>query len=655
MTAVVPFVQAQSSDFTQGVTSLSSTQARIWWKPSGYTAGYVISHYLINNTNQQNVNMAYNSSSAQWELTVSGLSSGAQLTYSFTYQKNGVQLDSQWFVYTQGSGGATATPTSSSCTPTAITPYLQVNGGAWQQATSATVSAGSSVMFGPQPTSGGSWQWSNGATTREITVTVNATSSYTATYTNASGCKSTQTFTISVAGSQPTATPTSSVTATPTNGGCTPTTIVPYLQVNGGAWQQVAGAAVAAGSTVKFGPQPTSGGSWLWSNGATTREITVTVNASTTYTVTYTNASGCKSTQAFTLSVGPTPTATVAATPTSGTTPTPAPGQPGATHPRLKINNGCGSQTMWLQWLPGNNGGTLNAANHVAIGAGGSMTLNIPDAGLAGLRVWPSYGCDASGNNCTIGASGGPAANGFTCPANIGCAPPVDTKWEGTFGCIPPLSGSQCQQNPSAPGTSLGAGDWWDSSFVDGFTVPSKVVVHGNCPVGPQPAPVYGPGGPPGGQIDCSGLRLSSCPRSENLSTNGQFSSSPGSPGGTTLANQDLLLRHPNADGSYSSTAVGCFSPSSKLTSGQWQAIPKPPFTGTFYQPADAQAQMYTCPSPPVTPAQCSAGPAATTNYTKYIHSVCSSYAYAYDDTFGLASCPAAANLQYEVTFYCPQ
>jgi hypothetical protein len=37
------------------------------------------------------------------------------------------------------------------------------------------------------------------------------------------------------------------------------------------------------------------------------------------------------------------------------------------------------------------------------------------------------------------------------------------------------------------------------------------------------------------------------------------------------------------------------------------------------------------------------------------IHSHCAMYAYPYDDGFGLATCPGATNLVYEVTFYCPQ
>src|SRR5439155_19991113 len=95
------------------------------------------------------------------------------------------------------------------CTPTAIVPYTQVNGGTWANTASVTVSSGSSVKFGPQPSTGGSWQWSTGATTREITITANSSASYTATYTNASGCKSTQKFTVTVSGGSPTPTTTS--------------------------------------------------------------------------------------------------------------------------------------------------------------------------------------------------------------------------------------------------------------------------------------------------------------------------------------------------------------------------------------------------------------------------------------------------------------
>lgn len=94
------------------------------------------------------------------------------------------------------------------CTPTAITPYVQVNGGTWQQIANATVTAGGSVLWGPQPVQGGSWSWSGpnnfNATTREAGISniqVNQAGNYVATYTNSGGCQSTQTFNVTVTGS----------------------------------------------------------------------------------------------------------------------------------------------------------------------------------------------------------------------------------------------------------------------------------------------------------------------------------------------------------------------------------------------------------------------------------------------------------------------
>ncbi len=91
------------------------------------------------------------------------------------------------------------------CTPTEITPYVRVNGGAWVQTASAELTTGGSITFGPQPVSGGSWSWSgpNGysSTSREITlnnVQQNQAGVYTATYINVSGCADTHDFTLTV-------------------------------------------------------------------------------------------------------------------------------------------------------------------------------------------------------------------------------------------------------------------------------------------------------------------------------------------------------------------------------------------------------------------------------------------------------------------------
>lgn len=114
-----------AGSFNQGASSSSSSQALFWFQPSGWTAGYVILHYLPPGIAQQNVNMSYNSGAARWEYTAGGLSAGQVITYSFTYQQNGLQYDTGNYTFTTGSGSSptpTPTPTSppvSTPTPTA--------------------------------------------------------------------------------------------------------------------------------------------------------------------------------------------------------------------------------------------------------------------------------------------------------------------------------------------------------------------------------------------------------------------------------------------------------------------------------------------------------------------------------------------------------
>jgi hypothetical protein len=186
-----------------------------------------------------------------------------------------------------------------SCTPTSIVPYITVNGGAWQSTTSVSVTAGANVQIAPHPLNVGSWSWSgpNGFTSSSRVVTLNSIQtnqggSYTATYTNAQGCTSTTTFTVTV------------------SGGCTSTPIVPYISVNGGAWQNTLSVTVTAGNSVGIEPQPAIGGSWSWSgpNGfsAATRKISlanIQTSQGGSYTASYTNAQGCKSTATFTVTV----------------------------------------------------------------------------------------------------------------------------------------------------------------------------------------------------------------------------------------------------------------------------------------------------------------------------------------------------------------
>lgn len=88
------------SGFSQGVISTSSTQGEFWFAPSGWNAGYVIVHYVVPGHGQQNVTMTYNSSTARWEFTAGGMSPRQVITYSFTYQKAGLQHDTNWYTWT---------------------------------------------------------------------------------------------------------------------------------------------------------------------------------------------------------------------------------------------------------------------------------------------------------------------------------------------------------------------------------------------------------------------------------------------------------------------------------------------------------------------------------------------------------------------------
>ncbi|MDC0713901.1 fibronectin type III domain-containing protein [Stigmatella sp. ncwal1] len=89
------------TEFTYGAANVNSTQALLWFKPTGFTASYVIVHYSYSGIGQQNVTMTYNSSSARFETNVTGLSAGKVVTYSFTYNKNGAQYDSGTYTWTK--------------------------------------------------------------------------------------------------------------------------------------------------------------------------------------------------------------------------------------------------------------------------------------------------------------------------------------------------------------------------------------------------------------------------------------------------------------------------------------------------------------------------------------------------------------------------
>ncbi|MDA3817040.1 MAG: glycosyl hydrolase [Prolixibacteraceae bacterium] len=177
------------------------------------------------------------------------------------------------------------------CTPSEIITKIQLSDSTLLETNSVMIGSSDSILLITETTENGTWQWSGlGTSGNGITQKIGADKigTVTATFTNHCGAITTATFNIK--GEQI----------------CEPTTIVPYLQVDGGSWTETGTTTITNGSSIKFGPHPTEGGTWKWSGtGVTnnTREITITPDASCKITATYTNDCGTKSTYDFMVTV----------------------------------------------------------------------------------------------------------------------------------------------------------------------------------------------------------------------------------------------------------------------------------------------------------------------------------------------------------------
>jgi hypothetical protein len=287
----------------------------------------------------------------------------------------------------------------------------------------------------------------------------------------------------------------------------------------------------------------------------------------------------------------------------------------------LRITNQC-NQPIWIAHQEGT-GGPLTDPQNIQISSGTSYDYHIPAGGLQSARFMPKTGCDSTGNNCKIGQEIPP------CPAG-GCQPPVETKFEATFGTTTP--NSTC---PNAPSTSTGSClSWYDLSFVDGYTLPAKVIpklkqAWSDCV-----------------QLDASGLDLGQCPSGDNLE-----------PGSSNAYNsQDLRIKDSSGN------TVGCMSPCKRLNYGA-------PFGLGLSEGSEPGTHMC-CPTPYPnnTPLACTWPNACATSaacndttdpntvvHTQYVnnlhHMAPGIYTFAYDDAQSLRTC--MPDTQFEV-IYCP-
>jgi len=276
---------------------------------------------------------------------------------------------------------------------------------------------------------------------------------------------------------------------------------------------------------------------------------------------------------------------------------------------RFRVSNSCSNRTIWMAHDVPNS--TQAGPQNVKIEPMSSHDFPISD-GMASTRYWPKMGCNHLGEKCMLGESGG---TGEVCENSIGCAPAVDTKFEATFG----IQGEVCD-----PDHQQYAGcDYLDVSLVDGFTLPFKLDIGGNC------LSKFSAEAGSTDTLDCSALSFDNCPQADNLGAAGE--------------DVDLRLIHPESGG-----IVGCYSPCSRMSFQNWDNL-----VAKGRERTDPVAAPYCCPTPPESPESCRTGPVGGTSFVDVVHRDCPRvYGYAYDDGVGLMSCQAGT--QYTMTFYCP-
>ena len=239
------------------------------------------------------------------------------------------------------------------CPTVSSTVNVTVNPAPTLTVSDTNICEGETVVISAIPSqTGGTYLWSNGATTQSISISPLSTTNYSVTY-NLGGCtpateninvtvnaaptisvgndsicsgesivitsnpsqlggvfswssgESTQSITVNP-------TVTTNYTVTYTLGSCTPAIATSILTVSPAPSVVVNNDSICEGESTILTCNPSiSGGNYSWDNGATTQSINVSPVSTTNYTVTYTIGGCTPATTSATISVNPAPTITV--------------------------------------------------------------------------------------------------------------------------------------------------------------------------------------------------------------------------------------------------------------------------------------------------------------------------------------------------------
>ncbi|MCT4562275.1 MAG: proprotein convertase P-domain-containing protein, partial [Crocinitomicaceae bacterium] len=321
-----------------------------------------------------------------------GTSTGSLLSWSITFNTENYVSTYAWSpaagLSSTNTANTVASPASSTvytltvtdavgCSNSTTVP-VNVNSAPSVPVNDTAICAGNSATLTAVPFDGGggTYSWSpGGQTTQSITVTPGSTTGYTVSY-SSGGCTGTGTGTVTVS-----PTPTVSVNST----------------------------TICSGQSTTLTATPSQpGGTYLWSNGATSASITVSPGSTQTYSVTYT-LNGCTASQSGTVTVNPSPTVgvnnvTICNGQTANLTATPSVGggtyswfPGGQTSPSISVTPTSTTNYTVNYTL---NGCTATNTGTVTVNALPSVTVNNPSI--------------CSGNSATLTATVNPSGGTFS-------------------------------------------------------------------------------------------------------------------------------------------------------------------------------------------------------------------------------------------------